>query len=181
MKRHFIQFYRKSDLYTLYYSEKDGKLYKIPFKKKASYSEIYVLIITFVIIERVLRSLYEIYSTLLIDFGLIVLGVILAKKWAVKLYRDYYDFDNIQVMDWLEPNFLRQCVDQGLKQSQIESLALILSLILGLGAFSLIFIVEIFFFIILGSLSLVCYFTLQYIQPLRRKKIAKKIILKYDI
>src|SRR5690625_2218987 len=127
MKRHFIQFYRKSDLYTLYYSEKDGKLYKIPFKKKASYSEIYVLIITFVIIERVLRSLYEIYSTLLIDFGLIVLGVILAKKWAVKLYRDYYDFDNIQVMDWLEPNFLRQCVDQGLKQSQIESLALILS------------------------------------------------------
>src|SRR5690625_7373277 len=91
MKRHFIQFYRKSDLYTLYYSEKDGKLYKIPFKKKASYSEIYVLIITFVIIERVLRSLYEIYSTLLIDFGLIVLGVILAKKWAVKLYRDYYD------------------------------------------------------------------------------------------
>src|SRR5690625_364766 len=181
MKRHFIQFYRKSDLYALYYSEKEGKLYKIPFKKKASYSEIYVLIITFVVIERVLRSHYEIYSTLFIDIGLIVLVVILVKMLTVKLYRDYYDLDNIQVMDWFESTFLRQCVDQGLKQSQIESLALILSLVLALGAFSLIFIVKVFFFMILGSLSLVCYFTLQYIQPLRRKKIAKKIILKYDI
>lgn len=181
MKRPLIPFYRKSDLYTLYYHEEDEKLYKIPFKKKASHSEIYTLIITFIAVERILSSLYQIYSTLLIDLGLILLGVILAKKWAMKLFRDHYEFDHIQILDWLEPSFLRQCVDQGLKQSKIESLALILSFSLALGSFLLIFIVKIFFMIILGSLSLVCYYTLKYMQPMRRKEIAEKIILKYDL
>lgn len=179
MKRDFTLIYVRSDMYALYYNEKDGEIYKIPFKEKTSASNIYMAIIMILIIERSLSPLYDMYRNLILDILLIVVGIFIANRVVKSLYKTFYEMENIRLMNWLESTYLKRCLEEGLKQSRRESVILITFLLVTIVTFIVFFIAKSFTALVLGILSTTTFIVLKDMRPIRRKEATKKIYAKY--
>lgn len=54
LKRSLVQKYKESDLYTIYYDVVENEFYRILFRKKPKISDVYMVVIVFIVLSSVL-------------------------------------------------------------------------------------------------------------------------------
>lgn len=174
MKRTLVQLYRNSNLYTLYYDETDGEIYKIPFGKKGSFTTTYLIVVALIITGTLFSSFYENYHNVALDIILIVVGIAVAYFVVNKLYKSYYLEEEIRPI-FLDDSFFKSCASEGLKQSRREIVVLVISFLLAIASFMAFLLANRPKLLIVGSLSTACYLAFYYMKPLKRRRIIRKL------
>lgn len=174
MKRTLVQIYRNSDLYTLYYDQADGEFYKIPFRKKSSFTSTYLVVIALIVASTLFNKVYENYQSIFLDVIFVIVGVAIACFLVNKLFQSYYMEENIRHI-YLDDSHLESCVKEGVKQSKREIPVLIISFLLAVASFYMFLFANNPKLLIVGSLSTACFLAFNYMKPLKRRKIIKII------
>lgn len=174
LKSTLVQIYRNSDLYTLYYDQEDGEFYKIPFRKKSSFINTYLVVVGLIVIETLVSSVYGNYHSLLLNISLVVIGIAIAYYMVKQLYKSYYMIEDIRPM-YLDNSFFESCASEGIKQSRKEIPVLIISLLLSIVSFGTFLFANNSKLLILGSMSTACFLSFYNMKPLKRRSIIKKL------
>lgn len=174
MKSNLVQFYRNSDLYTLYYDQVNGEFYKIPFKKKGNFTSTYLIVVALIVAGALFGNVYGNDHSLLLDFGLIIVAITIAYLMVNKLYKSYYSIEDIRPM-YLDPSFFESCASEGMKQSRREVTVLMIALLLAITSFITFLFANRPKLLILGGISTACFLAFYYMKPLKRRKIIKKL------
>lgn len=174
LKRTLVQIYRNSDLYTLYYDQSDGGFYKVPFRKKSSFTSTYLVVVALIVIGTIFSSVYGNYHSLLLDIALVLVGVTIAYFMVNKLYKSYYMTENIRPM-YLDNSFTEFCANEGMKQSRKEIPVLIISFILAVTSFVMFLFANSPKLLVFGSMSTACFLAIYHMKPFKRRSIIKKI------
>lgn len=174
MKRTLIQFYRNSDLYVLFYDQADGEFYKIPFRKKGSFTSTYLIVVALIVTGTLFESVYKNYHSLLLDICLVIVGMAIAYFMVNKLYKAYYMEEKAQAM-YLDNSLFKTCASEGMKQSRREIAVLIISFLLAIASFFTFVIANNPKLLIVGSLGTASFLAFYYMKPIKRRKIIKKL------
>lgn len=177
MKGTLVTFYRNKDLYTLFYDQDDGLIYKIPIRKKNSYVKVYLSFIVLYITGNLLNGFYQKYNSLFLDISLFIISVVIAYFTANKLHQTYYTEEQKHPIV-LDDSFLEDCAYEGMRQSRIESNVVILSFLFAVVTFIIFFAVNSITPLILGSISTAVFLGYIYMKPLKRRKIINKLLNK---
>jgi uncharacterized membrane protein len=174
LKNTLVPLYRKKDLYTLFYDQDDGLIYKIPIRKKNSYVKVYLGFIALYISGNFLNGFYQKYNSLVLDISLFIIGIVISCFTAIKLHQTYYSEEKIRPMILVD-SFLEECAYEGMRQSRIELNVIILSLPFAVVTFIVFFAINSITPLILGYLSTTVFLGCIYMKPLKRRKIIKKL------
>jgi len=177
LKDTLVTFYRNKDLYTLFYDQDDGIIYKIPIRKKNSYVKVYLSFIVLYITGNLLNGFYQKYNSLLLDISLFIISVVIAYFTANKLHQTYYAEEQKRPIV-LEDSVLEECAHEGMRQSRIESNVVILSFLGAVVSFIIFFAVNSITPLIVGCLNTAVFLGYIYMKPLKRRKIINKLLNK---
>ncbi|WP_449354432.1 hypothetical protein ACUL41_15210 [Virgibacillus natechei] len=174
MKGTLITFYRNKDLYTLFYNQDDGLIYKIPIRKKNSYVKVYFGFLALYITGNILNGFYQRYNSLFLDVSMFIIGIVIAYFTANKLHQTYYAEEKIHPIV-LDDSFLEECACEGMRQSRIELNVAIISFFVTVVAFIVFFAINSIIPLIIGYLGTAIFLGIIYMKPLKRRKVIKKI------
>ena len=174
MKSSFIEFYRKNHLYTLFYDESDGLIYKIPTSKGYTFQNFYLVGIGFIITSNLLNNFYQEYNNLIIDISLFILSLVIGYESAGRLYKHYYDEERTRSII-LDDSFLEECLKKGIKQSRIDLISLFISPLLAIIGIVGFFFINTIHLLIMGCICLSLFRVSYFMKPLKRRKIIHKL------
>ena len=174
MKSSLIEFYRKNHLYTLFYDESDGLIYKIPTSKEYSFQKIYLGGIALLITGNFLNKFYQEYNNLIIDIILFIISLFIGYISANSLHQNYYDKERTHSII-LDDSYLEECLEEGIKQSQIDLIILFVSSLLAITGLVGFFFMNTIHLLIMGCICLSLFINAYFMKPLRRRKIIHKL------
>ncbi|HLQ95666.1 MAG TPA: hypothetical protein VK108_04710 [Pseudogracilibacillus sp.] len=174
MKSSLIELYRKNHLYTLFYDESDGLIYKSPTSKGYTFQNFYLVGIVSIITLNLLNNFYQEYNNLIIDISLFILSLVIGYDSAGRLYKHYYDEERTRSII-LDDSFLEECLKKGIKQSRIEIISLFISPLLAIIGIVGFFFVNTMSPLIMGCFCLSLFRVSYFMKPLKRRKIIHKL------
>jgi len=174
LKNALVPIYRNTDLYTLFYDQDDGAIYKIPFGKKNSIVSVYLIVIALYISGNFLNGFYQRHHSFFLDTSLVIIGIAITYFTVNKMYQVYYMKEKIRSII-LDESSLEECIDKGMKQSRTEIWVIILSFLFAVVTFIAFFTVNSVKPLIFGCLCTSVFLSFIYMKPLKRRKVIKKL------
>ncbi|SHG92705.1 hypothetical protein [Virgibacillus chiguensis] len=172
MKNKLIPIYREKEIYTLFFDDKNNKLYKFPHREKSSL--IYILLFFVVLYgSQFINQIYQPYKGVLLNITLFAIANGVCFFIAKFVYSHYY----IQKTDeniFLNQESMKKYATEGENQYRLEvNLGGGISLVMFVIGSVLFFIFQQMELLIIGSLGSVPLFIILINRPLSRLKILR--------
>lgn len=123
--KNLIPLYRFERLYTLFYDEKDGKIYKISQRKTFSFGKLITMFMA-VLALSYFGEIYIVHDNLTISFIILFLSY-LATYFLIHLYNRWYYKMETKNTSYLYEDQVKKRAEEGLKQWRNELVLTIIS------------------------------------------------------